>query len=177
MACVLTSGRTEPCKDSVGGLKAVYFATFVEDAFTVTAGQATDIDAALTVAYKFDLRANENTFNQSPVSDRSTGVTLNTQTLVIRLKKQDAATAVQVDALTKGRVLAVVEGYDGTFKVMGLTDGCDVTASDIQSGGAKGDFNGYELTLTAEEPSLAPHLDGDTITAFLALVSATVIAP
>ena len=28
MACDITLGRTEPCKDSVGGIKAVYFVDF-----------------------------------------------------------------------------------------------------------------------------------------------------
>ena len=28
MACLLTSGRALPCKSSVGGLKAIYFADF-----------------------------------------------------------------------------------------------------------------------------------------------------
>ena len=28
MACDLTKGRKEPCKDVVGGIKAVYFADF-----------------------------------------------------------------------------------------------------------------------------------------------------
>lgn len=45
------------------------------------------------------------------------------------------------------------------------------------SGGAKGDFNGYTLTLTATETDLAPSLDSATVTAFTGLVSATVINP
>jgi hypothetical protein len=28
MACDITLGRTEPCKDSVGGINAVYFVNF-----------------------------------------------------------------------------------------------------------------------------------------------------
>ena len=60
MACVLTSGRTEPCKDAVGGLKNVYFCDFVEDSFTVVAGEATAIDVGLTVTYQYALNSNEN---------------------------------------------------------------------------------------------------------------------
>ena len=41
MACNLTSGRTEPCRDAIGGLKAIYLLDFVEDSFTVAAGEAT----------------------------------------------------------------------------------------------------------------------------------------
>ena len=28
MACIVTKGRTEPCKDVVGGINAVYFADY-----------------------------------------------------------------------------------------------------------------------------------------------------
>ena len=35
MACLLTTGRTEPCRDAIGGLKALYLFDFIEDSFTV----------------------------------------------------------------------------------------------------------------------------------------------
>ena len=40
MACNLTTGRSVPCKDSVGGIQAVYFADFgTMGTLTVTAGE------------------------------------------------------------------------------------------------------------------------------------------
>ena len=42
MACLLTSGRSLPCKSSVGGLKAVYFADYgTLGDVTQTAGEVT----------------------------------------------------------------------------------------------------------------------------------------
>ena len=37
------------------------------------------------------------------------------------------------------------------FFVMGLDQGADVSAGEISSGAALGDFNGYSLTFTAQE--------------------------
>jgi hypothetical protein len=37
------------------------------------------------------------------------------------------------------------------FFLMGLDQGADVSAGEISSGAALGDFNGYSLTFTAQE--------------------------
>ena len=52
MACDLTRGRKEPCKDVVGGLKAVYFTDFGDlGTVTQTADEITDMTGTFT-AYK-----------------------------------------------------------------------------------------------------------------------------
>ena len=63
----------------------------------------------------------------------------------------------------------------GNYKIVGLIDGVVVSGTGL-SGGAKGEFNGYNLTGIGEETSFAPTLDGATVTAFLAIVSATQIS-
>lgn len=177
MSCNLTSGRTEPCKDSVGGIKKAIFLDYIENAFTVAAGEVTGISGDVSEVFAYELRADNNTFTESLVSDRNTGVTINTQTSEVRLKKQTYASATEIKLMASGRPIIVIVGYDGSYKVMGITEGCDLTGSSIQSGGAKADFNGYDLTFTATETDLAPYLDQTTITALEALVSNTNIAP
>lgn len=173
MACALTSGRTEPCKDAVGGVKKLLFMDYAETNFTVSAGQATAIDIGITEVFEYVTVADNNTFTESLVSDKNAGTTVNTQTLEVRLKKQGYQSAAELLLLAKARPIIVVVGYDGTYKVMGRTEGADLTASNIQSGGARADFNGYDLTFTATETELAPYLDASTVTAIEALVSAT----
>jgi len=59
MACDATLGRLEPCKDSVGGLKSIYFvnyaATALSGATLDTDGIVTAFGTALTL-YKYDLK-------------------------------------------------------------------------------------------------------------------------
>lgn len=172
-ACALTTGRTAPCKDSVGGIKKALFLDYEKDAFTVSAGQATAISEDVTEVFEYDLRADNNTFSESMVTDKNTGTTVNTQTAELRLIKQEYQTSNEIKLMAHGRPIIVLVGYDGSYKVMGITEGSDLTGSNIQSGGAKGDFNGYDLTFTATEMALAPYLDAATITAIEALVSAT----
>ncbi|MDG3582051.1 hypothetical protein [Galbibacter pacificus] len=170
MACLITAGRTEPCKDSLGGIRAAYFINYVEDPFTITDGEAIAINVDVTEAFKYELRADGNNFAQNKVSDRNTGTNVNTQTLTLALKQLDKETSLQVDLMSKGRPIIVIEDYNGNFQAAGISEGMDLTGTDINSGGAKTDFNGYNLTLTAMEKDLAPFLDESTITALKALV-------
>ena len=164
MACLITSGRVEPCKDSLGGLRNVYFINediaanymYRESApgvYVVDTDFSESIDYVNFVEklYKFELKSNENVYDQEIVSSRENGTTFFRQTLTIKLKKQDIAThnAVKTLAYAKPRIL--VENNEGQFFLVGLLRGCDLTAGSINNGGALGDFSGYSLTFQAEE--------------------------
>lgn len=176
MACVLTSGRTEPCKDAISGLKAVYFLDFVADSFTITSGEATAINAAVTEVFKYDLLSDNNTLIETFTSDQNNGTSTYEQVLTLALKKQNKDTANELALIVKARPIPVVEFRDGSYKIVGIEDGT-VATGDIQSGGSKTDFNGYNLTLTSTVVNPAPTLDAATVTALLAIVSATNINP
>ena len=86
MACNLTKGRLEPCKDVVGGLKAVYFTDF-GDLGTVTKvdDEITDLSGTF-VAYKYDLKGGSS-FEQAITSSRENGTTYFEQTLNLNFKE------------------------------------------------------------------------------------------
>ena len=166
MACLITAGRIEPCKDSLGGLRNVYFineditANYIYKETTLGSGiyiVDTDFNESIDYVnfveklYKFELKSNENVYDQEIVSSRENGTTFFRQTLTIKLKKQDIAThnAVKTLAYAKPRIL--VENNEGQFFLVGLLRGCDLTAGSINNGGALGDFSGYSLTFQAEE--------------------------
>jgi len=179
MACNIGKGRLEPCKNTLGGLKNAFFANFAEadGAFTVVAKEVTAIDVALTTVYKWDLLADGNTLEEAMVADTATGTRVNTQTLNLVIKKQDFATAEQIDLVAAGRPVVIVQDRNDNYKVLGLSEGMNLTSGSATTGGAKADFNGYNLTLESTEGSYAPYLDAATVTALLALVDATPIDP
>ena len=163
MACLITSGRSEPCKDSLAGLRNVYFINYTisptdiyknveaEWVIDTSIGELIELINDVNYLYKFELKSNENVFDQEIVTSRENGTTFFRQTLTIKLKKQDIAThnAVKTLAYAKPRIL--VENNEGQFFLVGLLRGCDVTAGSINNGGALGDFSGYSLTFQAEE--------------------------
>ena len=95
MACDITSGRTEACKESVGGLRNIYIANYTADMFDgLTLGTDEEITALASAVdtFKFELRGDNNTFEETNESSRDNGTSFWTQTGSIVLKKQDKAT-------------------------------------------------------------------------------------
>ena len=176
MACVLTSGRTEQCRDAIGGLKAAYFIDYIEDSFTITAGEATAIDAGIADDYKYELLADGNTLEETFTADMNNGTSIYEQVLTLALKKQTVESANELALIVKARPIVVVQDRMNNYRIVGISDGTVATGS-IVSGGAKADFNGYNITLTATEPLPAATLDSSTISALLALVSSTNVTP
>jgi hypothetical protein len=167
--CDITNGRIEQCKDSVSGLKAIYFINYDElnpDDVTYVSGTDeiddwTPINTGALSLYKYELKG-ANSFETTINSSRDNGTTFFQQTLTIQLKRQDPETHKNVKMLSYGRPRIVVRTMTDQFFLMGLTQGADVTAGTVSSGSALGDFNGYNLTFEAMEVSPANFLDVST---------------
>lgn len=161
MACNLTKGRLEPCKDVVGGLKAVYFTDF-GDLGTVTKVDDSISDLSGTfVAYKYDLKGGSS-FEQAITSSRENGTTYFEQTLNLTLKKLSKEDNKEIKLLAYGRPHVAVEDYNGNVFVMGLEHGAEVTGGTIVTGAAMADLSGYTLTLVGQEVQPANFVDNPT---------------
>ena len=161
MACDLTHGRLEVCKEFVGGIKAVYFIPYgVLGAITYGTTDASDrittIAGTLSL-YKYELKG-ANSFEQTITSSRENGTTFAEQTLTFTIKGLDATTTKQVKLLAWGRPHVVIKTNANNFFIAGLEHGMDVTTGLIANGTAMGDLNGYTLTLVGQEAIPANHL-------------------
>jgi hypothetical protein len=166
MACTLTKGRNEPCKDVVGGITAVYFADF--DTLGAITYDATDTDVIDSFGgtptwFKFDVRGTSS-FEQAVTSSRDNGTTFYEQTLTLNFKKLSKQTHNEVKLLAYARPHVIVEDNNGNKFMMGLEYGAEVTGGSIATGAAMGDMSGYSLTFSAQEKIPANFVDA-TITA------------
>jgi hypothetical protein len=176
MACDISNGRIEQCKDSVSGLKAVYIINYDKlnsdsvTYLTTPVGSEdvidtwTPIDTATALnLYKYELKSTANSFNTTINTSRDNGTTFFEQTLVMNLKRQDAATTKNVKLLAYGRPRIVVRTMTDQFFLMGLDQGADMNAGTIASGSSLDSFNGYEgLTFVAQEELNANFIDCST---------------
>jgi len=171
MACTsLSAGRLEVCKDTVGGLAAVYFINFEDADYSIdpTTGLATE-GGGTPSAYKYDLRGTS-TFEQNLQTSRENGTTFVEQTLTVSLKKQDSTTNKEVKLLAYGRPKVLVEDNNGNVFVMGHEYGAELTTAATSSGAAMGDKSGYEMTFVASEKILAPFTTETLSTAYSIVV-------
>ena len=170
MACTtfISDGRALNCKDSVGGLKAVYFAAF-DEATNIGWKKSTsddtidDITTAGTV-YKYDLKGNS-TFEQTINSSRENGTVFYEQALNLTLPKLSAVDNKAVKLLSTSNPQIIVEDYNGNLFLVGREHGADVTGGTIVTGGAMGDMSGYTLTFSGMETAPAEFITPDDITA------------
>lgn len=166
MSCDISLGRLEPCKDSVGGIRAIYFINYTSgllDTATFDSDEIiTGFASALTL-YKYDLKG-ANSFDETNENSRENGTSFFTQTGTIVLKKQDATTRKQMKLLSWGRPQVVVEFYnygasdETRYVLAGIENGCEVAPS-TASGAAMGDLNGYNITFTGTEKEPAFFID------------------
>tara|TARA_R110000765_G_scaffold203764_1_gene308821 strand:+ start:881 stop:1429 length:549 start_codon:yes stop_codon:yes gene_type:complete len=169
MSCDISAGRTEPCKDAVGGIKNLYFVNFedIVEPYTYDATNTDVIDgfgsAASIVGYKYELKGGNN-LEQSINSSRENGTTFTEQTLTAVLKKQDIATHKQIKFLSYGRPRVVIEDYNGNFFLMGKEHGAEVTTVAVSTGTAMGDLSGYTITMVAQEKIPANFIDATETT-------------
>ena len=120
MACDLTKGRKEPCKDSIGGLKNVYFldfgslgtVTLTDDEITNLTGSEIGGTANSLTAYKYELKGGSS-FEQAVTSSRENGTTFFEQTLSLTLKKLTKEDNKEIKLLAYGRPHIAVEDYNG----------------------------------------------------------------
>tara|TARA_Y100000401_G_C8326015_1_gene228379 strand:+ start:26957 stop:27505 length:549 start_codon:yes stop_codon:yes gene_type:complete len=170
MSCDVNLGRLEPCKDSVGGITAIYFINYVEgllDTATFDADEIITGFATPLTCYKYDLKG-ANSFDENNENSRDNGTSFFTQTGTIVLKKQDPTTRKEIKYLSWGRPQIIVEFYNtgasdaSRYVMAGIENGCEVQASPV-SGAAMGDLNGYNIVFTGTEKEPANFIDPQII--------------
>jgi len=159
MACDLTKGRALPCRDSVGGLKAVYFVDFGDlGAITVSSDEVTDMTGTFD-AFKYELKGSssvEQTLNAS----RENGTVFFDQVVNLTLPQMSKEDNNEIKLLAYGRPHIVVEDYNGNAYLVGREHGADVTGGTVASGAAMGDMSGYTLSFSAMEKTAANFIAG-----------------
>jgi len=171
MSCLLTQGRQEVCKESIGGLAGVYFLNYTTSSFTKNgSGEVTALPSGSTV-YFYELKGNSS-YTETVNSSRDNGTTFFSQELTLNLKKLTNEMTTQLKLMAYGRPQIVVWTNNGQALLVGEREGADVTAGTIQTGGTLGDLYGYSVTFTGMEQLPAAFLSGSTTTSPFAGLSA-----
>ena len=160
MACDLTAGRQEVCKESVGGLQGVYFLNYSTGSFDKDVdGNINDLTGY--TAYYYELKGTS-AYTETVNSSRENGTTFFSQELTLNLKKLTNEMTTQLKLLAYGRPQIILWTQAGDALLAGEMNGCDLTAGTISTGGALGDLYGYSITMTGEESLPAAFLNGAT---------------
>jgi hypothetical protein len=165
MPCALTQGYVLDCKDSIGGIKAVWFIAAGDvSSMTEVSGVVTAITKASgKVFYKYQLVKNSSSLTENINANIQNGTIFYAQELAIMLNKMQANTRNEILLLAKNNLIAVVEDANGKYWLLGKQNGLDITAGSSATGTAQADKNGYALTFSGGEKELAPEVTSSII--------------
>ena len=159
MACSLTiNGRAFPCKDKIGGIKRVWIKQFASDDWVQTDGEVAANAAGITL-YGFEITKNNGSLQQTVNASVENGTVFYSQVLEMSLPNLTEGDNQEIKDLLSSRLTVLVQDVNDNYLAMGVTTGVEATGGTIGTGTAKGDFNGYQIQLTAEESTPAPFAD------------------
>ena len=163
MACELTAGFNLDCKDSIGGIKAIYLQQHADFLTNISIDGAEEVNGLPTATiYKYICPKHTGSFTEEVASSVENGTIFYTQTVTATFFKLTAERRKQLDLLGKNRLVVFVQDNNDNIWMVGRFDGAEVTAASTATGVAKGDLNGYTITLTAEEKNKAYRLESFT---------------
>jgi hypothetical protein len=164
MACELTAGFLLDCKDTIGGIKAIYLQQHEDFLTDVTIDPSTEEISALPAVdvYKYICPKHTGSFTEEVASSVENGTIFYTQTVTATFFKLNALRRKQLELVAKNRLVVFVQDNNDNIWMVGKADGAEVTAMTTATGTAKGDLNGYTITFTAEEAHKAYRLESFT---------------
>ena len=159
-SCALTTGFDLDCRDAIGGVKSVRLAS-LEDytamAATVAAGAITGFNTAALEFFKYDQLKETSSLTETINGSSQNGTVFFTPEVVVVLSKLDVTKRNQIKLLAQQRLVAIVEGNDSSYWVVGYANGLELNAGTSATGTAFADLSGYSLTLSGmeKEPMLS----------------------
>ena len=162
MACNISLGYNEPCKDSIAGLTAVYFMNFNSGSFTLNATDVVTSFPSASTVYKYELKGT-NGYTETVNTSRDNGTTFFSQVVSLQTKKLTAEQTKELKLLAYGRPRIIVADRNGNAFLVGKNEGADMTGGTITTGVAYGDLSGYTMQFTGNESLPANFLSGSTL--------------
>jgi len=157
MACLLTTGYTLGCRDSVGGIQEIYIGNFdAGQTYTLDAdGVITGFAGSTVSYYTFEQEMEVGQFDQTGAYSTENGTVFFDQQATIMLHKNDADLRNQLLVLSQANMSVIVLDQRGEYWLMGYQNGVRAINGAMNTGKAFGDMNGITVTLQAKEPTPA----------------------
>jgi len=154
MTSILT-GIPRASINSTGGLRKVLFAIKTDVQPVMTAGVVTFETGALADFKEYIPTKESSNCTETYTGTPTTGQGVVAQVLTMLFHKSEASKRTELQMMAQNELVAIVIDKNGFNKVLGITNGLDITSNVGTTGTAGGDLNGYTVTFTGNEPEIA----------------------
>tara|TARA_R100000654_G_scaffold3190_2_gene11027 strand:+ start:1272 stop:1865 length:594 start_codon:yes stop_codon:yes gene_type:complete len=170
MACELTTGRQLDCRDTVGGVKAVYFVQHADAGINgqnggagiePASGTITDLDLSGSGTgqelFKYELVRGTGSFTETITGSTENGTIFFDQSVNIKLHKLSVTDRNEIKLLSQNRLIIFVElnqinsSGKRVIVALGVENGLQLNTGTNVSGAALGDMAGSDLTFSGQE--------------------------
>ena len=171
MACNQTLvALLKDCSPSMGGILEAYFAN-KEDLQQVTLSE--DMISEITMAegkkfVKFQFAKNTGSMSSTYTIDPTTGVRYVTTDLVLVFNRMETSKRVAITALAQNDLVAIVKDANNKYWFLGYNEAVTATTGDGMTGTARGDRNGYSVTLQDNSHEMPYEVDPSIVAALVA---------
>lgn len=152
----ITQGYNRSCKSSIGGVKKVYFFSFVKYARSlITLNSNVLTSFPTTIIYDFD-GFESGGFSESMQEDD--GGKFVSQKIDLTFKNS-GLNFLDFQKLLFKDIRLIIEDYNGNKRILGLYNGLEVTNLKSDIGTSKSSLNGFNLSVEGNELISAPFIN------------------
>lgn len=176
MPCLaISSGYTYTgCKDNISGIDEIIVTEYNNLDQTNPAKYALTANVVTTLVlntgkqgWKYDLGKEKVAVTDNTTVSSESDIVFYTPTVKFTIKGFTTLTKVNLDTLSKHRLLVFVKRRNGTWWLAGLDGGMDVTTIENNFGEKYEDFSGHVVNMTGKSESPMIEVNASLITALL----------
>ena len=175
MSCSLTTGYALGCRDSIGGIKAIYVQPInvtgsvnTNGSGLVTGFTPTSVSGSW---FEYDLTKATSSMTETLNASVENGTLFYTPEVTFTINKLQTAVRNELRLLARNRLLVIVQDNNNRYWLPGAANGLEASAGTAGTGTAFGDRSGYEMTLTGMEPDPMLNIAAATFSALAAQIS------
>lgn len=161
------------CRNAQPGVSTIYIANFA-DVTTVTENAAGTQITALTgttasgetsgIFYTIAVNKESSGFVDNTEINIPNGTAMYIPTLTLKVPNMDTTTRTIFKQLSQATVMVIFKTTDGLYYLAGKDNGLDMTTGTFQTGVARGDAKGLEITLEGLESEPVIQIDTSSVT-------------
>ena len=170
MACNQTlSGLAKDCSPSMGGIVEALIANKEDiSSIMVSTNMITAITMVSSAKFKkYAFARNTGSLSSNYTIDQTTGVRYVASDLVLMFNRMETAKRVEISALAQNDLVVIVKDANGKYWFLGYDEPVNATAGDGLTGTARGDRNGYSITLQDNSLEMPYEVDADIVDALV----------